>query len=144
MPKQSYSNHSRLLWWFHGLLFGLCLATLIGSMVNLTGSMENEGQIYSASLLVAVSVILMVFFFVIRYFGVRLQDRIIRAEENFRHMTLTGKPLDHRLQMSQIIGLRFAPDDEFPDLCKEAIEKGLSREEIKKSIRRWRGDYHRI
>lgn len=144
MSKQSYSNHSRLVWWFHGLLFGFCLATLIGSVINLMSALESGTQLYSASLLVATSILFLVFFFVVRYFGVRLQDRIIRAEENFRHMTLTGKPLDNRLRLSQVIGLRFAPDDEFVELCKEAVEKGLSQDEIKKSIRRWRGDYHRI
>jgi hypothetical protein len=144
MKKQSYSNHKRLVWWFHGILFGLCLATLLGSIVNLLESMDGEGNLYSASLLVSCSVILMILFFTVRFFGVRLQDRVIRAEENIRHMSLTGKPLDNRLHMHQIIALRFAPDDEFVELCKSAVENHLSQEEIKKSIGRWKGDYHRI
>lgn len=144
MKKQSYSNHKKLVWWFHGLLMGLCLATFFGSIVNLLESMDGEGNLYSASLLVACSVILLIFYFTVRYFAVRLQDRVIRAEENFRHMVLTGKPLDHRLHMHQVIALRFAPDDEFLELCKEAVEKQLSQEEIKKAIGRWKGDYHRI
>jgi hypothetical protein len=144
MKKQGYSNHKKYVWWYHGLLFGLCLATLIGSVVNLMESMDGGGNLYSASLLVACSLILLIIYFTVRYFGVKLQDRIIRAEENFRHMTLTGKPLDHRLHMHQIIALRFAPDDEFVELCKLAVENHLSQEEIKKSIGRWKGDYHRI
>lgn len=144
MSRQNYANHRRWVWWFHGLLFGLCLATLIGSVVNLFESLEKEGNLYSASLLVAVSIILLIFYFTIRLYAIKVQDRVIRAEENFRHMVLTGKPLDHRLHISQIIGLRFAPDDEFPDLCKEAAERQLTQQEIKKSVRRWRGDYHRV
>lgn len=145
MKKQSYSNHKRYLWWFHGLLFGVCIATLIGSVVNLIDSLDGDGSnLYSASLVLMCSIILLIFFFTIRYFAVRLQDRMIRAEENYRHITLTGKPLDHRLHTKQIIALRFAPDDEFPRLCQQALEKHLSNEEIKKAIHRWRGDYHRI
>ncbi|MFM9028429.1 MAG: DUF6526 family protein [Bacteroidota bacterium] len=144
MPKQSYSNHRRLVWWYHGFLFPLCLVTFIGSIVNLLESIGSEGNLYSASLLVVVSFTLIFFFFAIRVYALKLQDRLIRAEENFRHMVLTGRPLDARLRTSQIIGLRFAPDEEFPELCKKAVEKQLSMDEIKKSVVDWRGDYRRV
>lgn len=144
MKKQSYSNHRQYVWWFHGALFILCISTFIGAMINLLHALDGQGPLYSSSLLVAMSVILLIIFFTVRYFGVRLQDRVIRAEENLRHMALTGKPLDHRLHMYQIIALRFAPDDEFVQLCKDAVENHMSQEEIKKSISRWKGDYHRI
>lgn len=144
MKKQSYSNHRRYLWWYHGLLLVFCLATFVGSIINLVGTIDRGENSYSASLLVAISLILLGLYYTVRQFGIKLQDRIIRSEENFRHFELTGKPLDHRLHTSQIIALRFAPDDEFVALCKEAAEKRMSQEEIKKSIKRWRGDYHRI
>ena len=144
MGKQSYSNHRRYVWWYHGLLFGLILVTLTGSVVNLIHSMNGEGNLYSAALLVAVSLLFLFFFYAVRVYALQLQDRIIKAEENFRHMTLTGKPLDHKLHLSQIIALRFAPDDEFPALCERAVKEHLTQEEIKKHIQRWRGDYHRV
>jgi hypothetical protein len=56
-------------------------------------------------------------------FALRAQDRAIRAEENLRHFILTGKPFDSRLRMSQIIALRFAPDDEFPGWQKKLLKK---------------------
>ena len=123
MGKQSYSNHRRYVWWYHGLLFGLILVTLTGSVVNLIHSMNGEGNLYSAALLVAVSLLFLFFFYAVRVYALQLQDRIIKAEENFRHMTLTGKPLDHKLHLSQIIALRFAPDDEFPALCERAVKE---------------------
>jgi hypothetical protein len=83
-------------------------------------------------------------YYFIRVFAVRLQDRIIRAEENFRHFQLTGQPLDQKLHMKQIIALRFAPDSEFVELCKEAVEKRMTNNEIKKAISRWKGDYNRV
>ncbi len=45
--------------------------------------------------------------------------------------------------MRQIIGLRFASDEEFIALAARAVEEGLSEKDIKKSIKNWRGDYDR-
>ncbi|MCX6292539.1 MAG: DUF6526 family protein [Bacteroidetes bacterium] len=143
MKKQNYANHRRYIFLFHFFLLGLISCALIGSIVNLTESIDKEGNIYSASLILVVNIILMMGFFFFRNFSLRAQDRAIRAEENFRHFLLTGKPLDTRLHMNQVIALRFAPDDEFVPLAKEAADKQLTSEEIKKAIRRWRGDYHR-
>ncbi|MFM2136675.1 MAG: hypothetical protein RL021_2075 [Bacteroidota bacterium] len=144
MKKQSYSNHKQYVWWFHGLLLGLCLALFIGEMIHFIQSMDDVAETLSAGLLLLGSGILLFFLFTIRYYAVRLQDRIIRMEEQQRHIQLTGKPLDHRLHMKQIVALRFAPDDEFEKLCKRAVDEHLSQDEIKKHIHRWRGDYHRV
>ena len=57
---------------------------------------------------------------------------------------LTGKPLDSRLRMSQIIALRFAPDDEFLSLTKKAAEENLRSKEIKAAIRNWKADHNRV
>jgi hypothetical protein len=90
-----------------------------------------------------ISFVLLNLFFFARTFALKAQDRAIRAEENFRHFLLTGKPFDARLTIRQIIGLRFASDEEFPSLAKKAAEEGISEDEIKKSIKNWRGDYYR-
>jgi hypothetical protein len=76
-------------------------------------------------------------------FALKAQDRAIRAEENFRHYLLTGKPLDSKLTIRQIIGLRFASDEEFPSLAQKAAEEGMSEDDIKKAVKNWRGDYYR-
>lgn len=144
MKKQSYSNHKRYVWWFHGLLFGLCLTLFIGAILHFIQSLDDSGEFLSAGLLLLGSGILLFFFFTVRFYAVRLQDRIIRMEEEQRHYQLTGKHLDHRLHMKQIVALRFAPDDEFQHLCKRAVDEHLSQDEIKKHIHRWRGDYHRV
>ena len=90
------------------------------------------------------SLILASLFWFARRFALVAQDRAIRAEENFRHFILTGKPFDSRLRMSQIIALRFAPDDEFPELAKKAVEEKLSSREIKAAIKKWKADHHRV
>jgi len=73
----------------------------------------------------------------------RVQDRAIRAEENFRHFILTGKPLPAALTLRQIISLRFASDAELPGLAERAVAEKLRGEAIKKSIKDWRPDNHR-
>jgi len=82
-------------------------------------------------------------FFFARNFALKAQDRAIRAEENFRHYLLTGKPFDSKLTLRQIIGLRFASDEEFPELAKKASEESLSEEDIKKAIKNWKADFDR-
>ena len=73
-----------------------------------------------------------------------VQDRAIRAEENLRHFALTGKLLDPRLTIKQIVGLRFASDAEFVDLARKAAEASMPQDEIKKSVKSWRADHDRV
>jgi hypothetical protein len=79
-----------------------------------------------------------------RIFALKAQDRAIRAEENFRHFILTGKPLPAGLRISQIIALRFASDSEFPTLAQKALNENLSNKQIKEHIVNWRADYYRV
>jgi hypothetical protein len=52
--------------------------------------------------------------------------------------------LDQRLTLSQIIALRFAGDEEMPVLAQRAAEEGLTNDAIKKQIKNWRSDWHRV
>ena len=142
MKEQNYKNHSRILPGYHYVIGLLILALTGGAIRNLI--IGNRDNIYDASLLLLISIIIICLYFYSRGFALRAQDRAIRAEENFRHFILTGKPLDPRLTMSQIIALRFASDTEFPSLAVEAVDKQLSNDSIKKQILNWRGDYYRV
>jgi len=126
---------------FHIVTYVAIIAVIIGSIINLVNS--SKENLYSASLLVVVSLILASIAWFGRQFALKAQDRAIRAEENFRHFILTGKPLDNRLQMGQIVALRFAPDEEFANLCQQAVNKNLKGIEIKKAIQNWRADHYR-
>jgi hypothetical protein len=57
---------------------------------------------------------------------------------------MTGKLLDPRITIDQVIGLRFASDGEFVALARRAADEGLSQQDIKKAIRAWRPDEHRV
>ena len=142
MPKQNYKNHARFIPLWHYITAAVIIAVLIGSVINLVKS--SKQNLYSASLLVAISLILVIIYWYARWFALRAQDRAIRSEENLRHFVLTGKLLDKHLRTSQIIALRFAPDDEFVELAQKAAEKQMRSVEIKKSILKWRSDHHRV
>ncbi len=141
MKEQNFKNHPRFVPLYHYVASTLILAILVGSLVNLYHS--TEATIYSASLITALTIVAALNWAFLRVFALKAQDRAIRAEENFRHFILTGKPHDSKLRMSQIIALRFASDDEFVALSQRAVNENLSNSAIKKEIKNWRGDYHR-
>jgi len=142
MNGQNYDNHSRYIPLWHFITSAAIIAVIIGGIVNfLKSSSEN---IYSASLIVVIALILASIYWYARSFALRAQDRAIRAEETLRHFILTGKPLDSRLRMGQIIALRFASDNELPELAVKAAEKGLRSKTIKKMIKVWRSDNYRV
>ncbi|OFY83028.1 MAG: hypothetical protein A3F72_18690 [Bacteroidetes bacterium RIFCSPLOWO2_12_FULL_35_15] len=143
MENQNYKNHRRLVPMFHYFLFALITLVLIGSFVNLYKSIGDHERIYSADLIVSLSIAMLFSFFFMRIFALKAQDRAIRAEENLRHFALTGKLLDTRLGVKQVIALRFSSDDEFVELAKKAADSNMSAEAIKKAIKNWKGDYYR-
>ena len=142
MSEQNFKNHSRyiILWTFITPL--ILIAILGGSIVNLI--LADAHTHYSAALILLISVVLIIIYWYARRFALVAQDRAIRAEENLRYFILTGKPFDSRLRMSQIIALRFAPDDEFPELAKKVVEEKLRSKEIKAAIQKWKADHHRV
>ncbi len=142
MNTQNFKNHPRFVPLYHFFTLLGSAILVIGSIVNLVRS--SEGNLYNASLLVFGAILLMLTAFYARVFALKAQDRVIRTEENFRHYILTGKQLDPNLTMRQIIGLRFASDEEFPDLAKQAVDEKLSEKAIKKLVKNWKGDYNRV
>lgn len=141
--EQDYSSHRRWVRAYHFILSLLILATVIGAVVNLVKSVGTSG-LYSASLILAISLALIFVVLMMRTFPLRAQDRAIRAEENLRHYVRTGKLLDPRLDIRQIIGLRFASDEEYDELAARAVSENLTEDDIKKSIRSWRSDTYRV
>jgi hypothetical protein len=95
-------------------------------------------------LIILLFIVALLSFYFIRTFPLKAQDRAIRAEESLRYFILTRKPFDSSLTMGQIIALRFAPDDEFVPLVDRAVKESLSPSDIKKAIKNWRADHHRM
>ncbi len=97
--------------------------------------------------IVSLSVLLIVLGLRSRTYPLKIQDRIIRLEERLRMDAILPDELKKRipeLTEDQLIGLRFAPDEELPELVAMSLEKQLTRKQIKERIQNWRADHFRI
>ncbi|MBC7868162.1 MAG: hypothetical protein H7X88_11570 [Gloeobacteraceae cyanobacterium ES-bin-316] len=144
MQEQNFKNHSRLIFSFHFVLLPLLLVVIIGAVINFVKCLDTGEGLYSAALLAVISLLLPIIVFFARTFALKAQDRGIRAEENLRYFAITGKLLDSKLRLGQIIALRFASNSEFVDLAHRAVEENLSSKQIKQAIQHWKGDHHRV
>ena len=78
-----------------------------------------------------------------RYFALRLQNRIIRVEMQLRLTRLRRETALTKLTMSQLVALRFASDAELPALIDRAVAENLTSDQIKRAVVDWQGDYLR-
>jgi hypothetical protein len=146
MSEQNFENHSRYVPIYHFVTSTIIGVLLVGSGIGLFHACcncTNHASLHNAMLFFASSLALLFVWFFARSFALKAQDRAIRAEENFRHFVITGKPLDSRLRMKQIVALRFAGDDEFVALAKRAADENLEPKQIKMAIKNWRADNNR-
>jgi len=140
MEEQNFKKHAQYVVGFHVITFGVILAALVLAIILMV-----QGGISLATIfMLLVATALGLLFAFTRIFATGNQDRVIRAEENFRSFRLTGKVLDSRLTRNQIIALRFACDEEYATLADRAIKENLSATDIKKAVQQWRADHHRI
>ena len=146
---QTLANHTRWDPVFHFFLIPIFVLALILSLVHFFAhitSSDLREQIH-AVLLILLATAFLVLAFKERLYALKVQDRIIRLEEQLRLMRLLPEPLRSRipeLTVGQLCGLRFASDAELPKLAERALNEKLSRADIKKSIQTWRPDYWRV
>lgn len=97
---------------------------------------------------VIVAIALTTGIFLSRTMPLRAQDRIIRLEERGRLERVLPSDLRGRvgeLTESQLIAIRFAADDEVPELTRRTLNGELkSQGDIKRAIRNWRADHLRV
>jgi hypothetical protein len=138
MQPQNFRNHARYVPEFHFVMLGLIAILLVLSVIYLF-----SGVTLPSVMFVLISVTSFIGWLKIRRFPLAAQDRAIRAEENLRYFSLTGKRFDNRLTMQQIIALRFAADEELVSLVERTLKENLGNRDIKQAIQRWRADHHR-
>ena len=143
MSTQNYKNHGRYIPIWHFITPLILVIILVMCIINLVHTDMHPHDLHMWLPIIFMPVVMLILWWYARAFALRAQDRAIRAEENFRHFILTGKPFDPQLRMSQIIALRFASDAEMPALAKRAVEENLSSRQIKEAIKNWREDNNR-
>lgn len=139
---QNYSNHRQLVPLFH---FGVGItftAFFIWTAIRL-----RTGLTADTVMPFVLGLGLIFLFLSIRSMVLRVQDRLIRLEMQLRLQQILPAELRARLnelRVEHLIALRFAGDDEIAQLVRDVLEGKLSgRNEIKKRIRNWQGDYLR-
>jgi hypothetical protein len=140
MATQNFKNHRQVV-------YGYYLTTGVPILIILVLAIRRlftEGVTELNVLLVLTGWVLLTLLFRARSFALKAQDRAIRAEEGLRYYQLSGKRLDPRLRIGQLIALRFASDEELVALAGRALAENLGNKEIKQAIRQWRPDTYRI
>ncbi|HEU5020685.1 MAG TPA: DUF6526 family protein [Bryobacteraceae bacterium] len=144
MEEQSYAKHTKWVAPFHFVLAPMAFLALIGAVTTLVRAIMHGNGRLSGAVLVLLSLVAFGALLFGRVFALKVQDRLIRTEENLRHYVMTGKPLDSRLTIDQIIGLRYASDGEFVALAQRAAGEQLTKDAIKRSVQTWRADHARL
>ncbi|AEA42799.1 DUF6526 family protein [Fluviicola taffensis] len=144
MAVQNKSNHRRLSPMYHGVLLLMVLSAIVISLYSFIKAISNSEELLLPLLLVIHSFVFLILMLLSRTFALKAQDRAIRAEESLRHFILTGKPINPKLRLGQIIALRFASDEELIELTEKTITENLNQNQIKGLINNWKADTHRV
>ena len=139
---QSLKNHARLDPAFHVVLAFVLLFNLVYSLVHFVRHLS-----FASGWLIVLSAAVIVLYLRVRQYPLKVQDRVIRLEERLRLRSLAPEvwhPHIDRLSEDQLVGLRFASDEEVVALATQALEENLTRKQIKQRIRNWRPDNWRV
>lgn len=140
---QSFENHARVVPLFHRVVTPLLTGVVLWFVYRTVTDFSGD---HLAMVLLTVAVGVTAFW--ARAFPLGVQDRIIRLEERLRMERLFPDELRARipeLTTPQLIGLRFASDDELEELTRRVLAGELTGPvEIKRTVRHWRADHQRI
>lgn len=145
MQVQHYGNHSRYYVPHHFVLYPV-VGVGTGYALWAANHYSHEACLW---LLVALALVSIIFlsYMTRQHYALTLQDRIIRMELRFRYYVLTHRrfeTMERQLSDRQVFALRFAPDEELVALVQRTLSENLSPDDIKKSIKQWLPDTHRV
>jgi hypothetical protein len=147
MKEQSYASHARYVPGFHFVTFGILAVNLLWSLYRLFRPYSEEMPVFDRILAVLVAGGLIGVAYYARMFPLAVQDRVIRNEMHARLEAALPPDLRPRigeLRRGQIVALRFAGDDELPELTRQILDGKLTKgDEIKRAVRNWRADHLR-
>ena len=139
---QTYNSHVRWFPLFHFFVTPVLLLNVIVRAIKLyrLPSRLDAWEVVIANILVGLAL-------AARVMALAVQDRVIRLEMRLRLREVLPADLHARindLTRDQLCGLRFASDAELAGLVRKVLAGELAgRNDIKKSITQWQGDYLR-
>lgn len=140
---QNFANHRKFVPMFHYVAAPILLGNVLVHAYDVFRG-PNLATVWG--LLVAMA--LMISLFAARLFALGAQDRVIRLEERLRMRELLPADLQARIPeitREQIIGLRFASDEEPPGLVAQVLRDNIQkRDAVKKLVKHWRADGHQL
>jgi hypothetical protein len=140
LKTQNYQNHVRYYPLFHYVLVPLLAINLIYQALRL-----YQEPNWDRGMFVLLSSLFIFMMIVARLHALRVQDRLIRLEEKLRHREIIPGGTNGDIELSQVIALRFASDEELPGLVQKVTSGELKTgKEIKQAIKNWRADHHRV
>jgi hypothetical protein len=143
MAEQNYSNHVRWVPSYHFFVLPVFILNLVSAIVRLI----RWGITWNGVLYLLTAAALVVFSINARVFALAVQDRVIRLEERARMARLFPddlKPHIGEFTIGQLVALRYASDEELPDLARKVFSEKLTDvKTIKKMVKHWRADYLR-
>lgn len=138
---QSFDNHAQIVPMYLAVL-GIFALNIIWSLYRFV---RNPGIDTLMALLLAAAFVLLGLY--ARRFALTVQDRVIRLEMQLRLRGVLPTDLQSRvpeLTRRQLIALRFASDEELPDLCRAVLTDNITEgKAIKRMIRNWNADHLR-
>ena len=146
-PEQNYANHRRFHPMFHFFVFPVLAINVLITLYNLW-RYRSSPAVLQIAWSVVVSIAIMLLALLARLYSLRQQDRIIRLEETLRLRDLLPadlKPRINELRTAQLIGLRYCSDEELPEATRAVLAGEVTtQDEIKRRVKQWRPDHHRI
>jgi hypothetical protein len=140
--EQSYKNHAqRTPVWTFGVLLPF--------FVNFVYALVQLFQRFAVETLInlAMAVAFLIMWWFVRRMALTVQDRVIRLEMRLRLREVLPAAMQSdisRLSRSQLVALRFAGDEELPNLVRDVVSGALGKpNDIKMKIRNWQADYLR-
>ena len=139
---QNLKNHARFDPPYHMVLLTVLLVNLVVVIAHLIHNFNAD-----TAWLTVLSISVFILYLKVRLYPMKVQDRVIRLEERLRLQALAPAEWHEQimhLSEDQLIGLRFAGDDEVVELANQALTENLNRKQIKERIKNWRADNWRV
>ncbi len=139
---QTYKNHTRLLPAFHFFVMPVLLLNVLNTL-RIFWRTPNLGAGFN----VIVAIALLMLALLARVMAITVQNRVIRLEMRLRLREILPRdllPQVDGLSHLHLIALRFASNEELPDLVREVVAGKLQNaKDIKMRVKNWQGDFLR-